>query len=83
VTPAANCPNKQPLRVGARRWQIVNTLGPYCLLWYWMYRSLAISYWIALPLAILAGALDGDEEFSILFRTPTDFLFPNKLRSSS
>jgi acyl-lipid omega-6 desaturase (Delta-12 desaturase) len=37
-------------------WQIVNTLGPYSLLWYLMYRSLAVSYWITLPLAILAGA---------------------------
>ena len=37
-------------------WQIANTLGPYALLWYLMYISLAISYWITLPLAILAGA---------------------------
>jgi omega-6 fatty acid desaturase (delta-12 desaturase) len=37
-------------------WQIVNTLGPYSLLWYFMYRSLEISYWMTLPLAILAGA---------------------------
>jgi omega-6 fatty acid desaturase (delta-12 desaturase) len=37
-------------------WQLVNTLGPYSLLWYLMYCSLAISYWITLPLAILAGA---------------------------
>src|SRR5436305_968948 len=37
-------------------WQIVNTLGPYALLWYLMYRSLTISYWITLPLAMLAGA---------------------------
>jgi len=34
----------------------VNTLCPYALLWYLMYRSLAVSYWITLPLAILAGA---------------------------
>src|SRR6185436_16851356 len=37
-------------------WQIGNTLGPYAFLWYLMYISLAISYWITLPLAILAGA---------------------------
>src|SRR6266404_1524614 len=37
-------------------WQIVNTLGPYLLLWYLMYRSLAVSWWIGVPLAILAGA---------------------------
>ena len=36
-------------------WQIVNTLGPYLLLWYLMYRSLAVSWWITTPLAILAG----------------------------
>jgi omega-6 fatty acid desaturase (delta-12 desaturase) len=37
-------------------WQIVNTLGPYLLLWYLIYRSLAVSWWITVPLAILAGA---------------------------
>jgi acyl-lipid omega-6 desaturase (Delta-12 desaturase) len=36
-------------------WQMVNTLGPYALLWYLMYRSLEVSYWLTLPLAILAG----------------------------
>jgi len=38
-------------------WQLVDTLGPYILLWYLMYRSMAISWWITLPLAALAGAL--------------------------
>src|SRR6476469_8818879 len=37
-------------------WQIVNTLVPYALLWYLMYLSLAISWWLVIPLAILAGA---------------------------
>src|SRR4051812_17542035 len=37
-------------------WQIVNTLGPLALIWYLMYRSLSISWWLLLPLAILAGA---------------------------
>lgn len=36
-------------------WQAVNTLVPYAVLWYLMYRSLSISYWITAPLAILAG----------------------------
>ena len=36
-------------------WQLVNTLVPYVALWYAMYRSLAVSYWLTLPLAILAG----------------------------
>ena len=36
-------------------WQLVNTLGPFAGLWYLMWRSMAWSYWITLPLAILAG----------------------------
>lgn len=36
--------------------QITNTLGPYALLWYFMYRSLDVSWWITVPLAVLAGA---------------------------
>ena len=36
-------------------WQTVNTLGPYLVLWYLMSRSLAVSWWLAVPLAILAG----------------------------
>ena len=41
--------------MGRALWQIVNTLGPYALLWYLMYRSMEISYWLTLPLAMLAG----------------------------
>lgn len=37
-------------------WQIVNTFGPYLLLWYLMYCSLAVSWWLTVPLAVLAGA---------------------------
>ena len=37
-------------------WQIINTLVPYGLLWYLMYLSLAVSWWLLLPLAVLAGA---------------------------
>jgi omega-6 fatty acid desaturase (delta-12 desaturase) len=36
-------------------WQLTNSIGPYVLLWYAMYRVLAVSYWLALPLAILAA----------------------------
>ncbi|MGD1089474.1 MAG: fatty acid desaturase [Verrucomicrobiota bacterium] len=36
-------------------WQIVNSLVPYVVLWYLIYLSLAVSWWIVLPLAILAG----------------------------
>jgi omega-6 fatty acid desaturase (delta-12 desaturase) len=38
-------------------WQMIDTLVPYAALWYLMYRSLAVSYWLTLPLAILAGGL--------------------------
>jgi omega-6 fatty acid desaturase (delta-12 desaturase) len=37
-------------------WQIVNTLIPYLGLWCLMYLSLAVSYWLVVPLAVLAGA---------------------------
>src|SRR5215212_8370273 len=36
-------------------WQIVNTLVPYAALWYLMYLALPISWWLVVPLAILAG----------------------------
>jgi omega-6 fatty acid desaturase (delta-12 desaturase) len=36
-------------------WQVVNTLVPYATLW-WLMRVLApISFWLAVPLAVLAG----------------------------
>lgn len=37
-------------------WQLTNTLGPYAILWVLMYFALGISYWLVLPLAIMAGA---------------------------
>jgi acyl-lipid omega-6 desaturase (Delta-12 desaturase) len=36
-------------------WQVANTLVPYGVLWYLMYRSLAISWWLTVPLVLLAG----------------------------
>src|SRR6516225_2781257 len=36
-------------------WQILNTVVPYAGLWYLMYLSLSVSYWLALPIALLAG----------------------------
>lgn len=36
-------------------WQIVNTLVPYAGLWVLMYWTAQISWWLTLPLAILAG----------------------------
>lgn len=37
------------------QWQVANSFIPYALLWYAMYRTLALSYWLMLPLAILAA----------------------------
>ena len=42
--------------VGRALWQIVNTLGAYAILWYLMYLSLSVSWWLTVPLAVLAGA---------------------------
>jgi acyl-lipid omega-6 desaturase (Delta-12 desaturase) len=36
-------------------WQVVSTLVPYAALWYLMYHVVALSYWLTLPLAILAA----------------------------
>ncbi|HTJ00141.1 MAG TPA: fatty acid desaturase [Dongiaceae bacterium] len=41
--------------VGRSVWQIMNTVVPYLALWYLMYLALGVSYWLALPLAVLAG----------------------------
>src|SRR5436190_20489716 len=42
--------------VGRSTWQIVNTIVPYAVIWYLMYLSMSVSYWLTLPLAVLAGA---------------------------
>lgn len=36
-------------------WQMINTFGSYALLWWLMYLSLPISWWLVIPLAILAA----------------------------
>jgi omega-6 fatty acid desaturase (delta-12 desaturase) len=36
-------------------WQLVNTLVPDVGLWYLMYLSLSVSYWLVIPLAVLAA----------------------------
>ncbi len=38
-------------------WQIVDTLVPYAALWYLMYICRPISWWLVVPLAIVAGGL--------------------------
>ncbi len=42
--------------VGRSVWQIANTLIPYAALWCAMYLSHGVSWWLTVPLAILAGA---------------------------
>ncbi len=37
-------------------WQIVNTIVPYGLLWYFMHLAMSVSWWLVVPLALLAGA---------------------------
>ncbi len=36
-------------------WQIIDTIIPYGLLWYLMYLCLPVSWWLVVPLAVLAG----------------------------
>src|ERR1700691_549609 len=38
-------------------WQIIDTIIPYGLLWYLMYLCLSVSWWLVVPLAILAGGI--------------------------
>lgn len=38
-------------------WQIINTIGGYAALWVLMYHSRSVSWWLTVPLAILAGGL--------------------------
>lgn len=38
-------------------WQVLNSIGGYAALWFLMYLSLSVSWWLTIPLAILAGGL--------------------------
>src|ERR1017187_5318066 len=38
-------------------WQIIDTVIPYGLVWYLMFLSLSVSWWLVVPLAVLAGGL--------------------------
>lgn len=38
-------------------WQLVNTLGPYALVWYLIYLALDVSWWLTLPLALVGAGL--------------------------
>jgi acyl-lipid omega-6 desaturase (Delta-12 desaturase) len=37
-------------------WQLINTIGPFFLLWYLTYQSLSVSYVVTLILAVIAAA---------------------------
>src|SRR5450755_4917585 len=37
------------------RWQLINSFVPYAPLWFAMDRALLVSYWLMLPIAILAA----------------------------
>ncbi len=47
----------QKPHLGRAIWQLVNTVGGYAALWYLMYLSLSVSWWLTVPLAVLAGGL--------------------------
>jgi len=38
-------------------WQIIDTVAAYGLTWYLMYLCLSVSWWLVVPLAVLAGGL--------------------------
>ncbi len=41
--------------VARATWQLANTLIPYGAIWYLIYLSMSVSYWLVLPLCILGG----------------------------
>ncbi len=41
--------------IGRSVWQVVNSVVPYIALWYLMYLSVQVSWWLTLPLAVLAA----------------------------
>jgi acyl-lipid omega-6 desaturase (Delta-12 desaturase) len=45
----------QKSSLGKARWQVLNSFVPYALLWAAMVEVLKVSYWLVLPLAILAA----------------------------
>ena len=58
----SDIPSWQELTAGYQKpdtlrslWQLANTAIPYLILWYLMYRSMEISYWLTLALAVLAS----------------------------
>ena len=42
--------------IGRATWQMINTITPFVALWFLMYLTKDISWWLTIPLAMLAGA---------------------------
>ena len=53
--PRDNVARFQTASLWKARWQAINSFLPYLLLWFAMDRALLISYWVMLPIAILAA----------------------------
>ncbi|WP_456272352.1 fatty acid desaturase [Bacillus sp. AK031] len=54
-------------------WQIINTVGPFVILWILAYQSLSVSYWLALvPMVLAAGFLT---RIFIIFHDCTHYSF--------
>jgi acyl-lipid omega-6 desaturase (Delta-12 desaturase) len=47
----------QEPRFGAACWQIFNSVGAYLAMWWIMYQTMQISWWLTMPLALIAGGL--------------------------
>lgn len=47
---------QQP-HLGRSLWQVINSFGPFCVVWGVMYWSLSVSYWLTLALAFPAAGL--------------------------
>jgi omega-6 fatty acid desaturase (delta-12 desaturase) len=47
----------QKPNLGRSLWQMANTLIPYVIVWYVMIQAVKVSYWLTLPLILLAAGL--------------------------
>lgn len=47
----------QKPRRGMAIWQIVNSIGSFLAMWWAMYHTLPISWWLTVPMAIITGGL--------------------------
>lgn len=74
IAPYENSTTKESI------WQIINTVGPFVILWILAYQSLSVSYWLALvPMIIAAGFLT---RVFIIFHDCTHFSFFKSRRTN-